>query len=186
MADSKGTRLFNSVSDFYSWYMALVNKPGEQAKVFQILSQIMRVAKISQSGGNYLLEEEESTALQSLYLLKEHLLDGKIKQNDVLTKVERIRENLISKNPKAKLVTCVTEVEYKLCLAPKPETEAADLKSALESLLAQVNQDLQEKSAQAITQTLLPFLETVPLQEAVVSAKDAVQVLLDKGELRKS
>lgn len=190
MKDLQGSKLFDNASEFYTWYMMLVSKPRDQAEVFQTLSQLMRVAEISRAGGNYLSETEETTASQALCALREQLLDGKIKQHDILSRVQSIREKLIFHNPKAKLVTYATEVEYKFYLSPSPRLQADYVKKMIDSLLTHVNPSLQPINAQAISQVLVSLLETVsgsgPLentnsQNFLERTQSNLDALLNKG-----
>ena len=129
-----GQKLFDTTLDFYAWYLSWVREPNLHSPTFKILSQIMRIAQVSLTGGRYLSEKDEAHALLKLEQLKDKLFDGTIKSEEILGSLSDILENVIHCNPKARLVSYITEIEYVFYL------NSAELRSVefIETLQKQV------------------------------------------------
>jgi|GEM_PF-5373163 len=160
-----GKKLFQSTSEFYSWYMSWINTPSSQAKVFQTLSELMRIALLSSEGGKYLSFGEEEKVLAKLTGLKEQLCDGTIKNDSTLGEIRRLVDNIIAHNPKAKMVSYATEIEYHFCILKPQTTQTVKLQNYLKDLLKHVTPSLLEIQAYAISQVMGRILEN-PLQHA--------------------
>lgn len=154
-----GVQLFHQASDFYSWYMSWSPSPTADAKVFQTLSKLMRIGKISSEGGKFLSSQEENLVTSHLHKLKEQLCDGTLKKDATLPELHSLVHNIISYNPKAKVISYATELEYHFCILKPPSTESEFLKTYLEMLLGQVNPSLLEIQAYAISQIMGKILE---------------------------
>ncbi len=162
---SPGKQLFNSASDFYSWYMTWINTPSSQANVFQTLSELMRIALLSSDGGNYLSFQEEEKSIKDLSKLKEELCDGNLKKENTFQELRSLVDNIISRNPKAKLVSYATELEYRFCILKTPSTQAEYLQKYLKELLTCVTPSLLEIQAYAIGQIMGKILENPSLNQ---------------------
>jgi hypothetical protein len=171
--------LFVDASEFYTWYMCKLSNPCEQAQVFELLSQVMQMAKLSHLKGGYLAQEAENFALEEIKRLRENLLDRKMQKQEVLFRMQSIRDRLIFGNPKAAIVSCATQLEYKFCLAKSSHPEAGDLKEKLDLLLNHVTPSLSHPHAQAISQILSQVLQknTCP---AAMKQMGEIDVLLHK------
>ena len=166
-----GRQLFNSVSDFYSWYMSWIHMPSSQANVFRVLSELMRIALLSAEGGSYLSSQDENNGMQNLSRLKENLCDGHLKKEGTFQELKSLVNSIISQNPKAKLVSCATELEYQFCILPPPSSQSKNLQDYLNKLLKCVTPSLLEIQAYAVSQVISKILET-PSQH-----KDAGHIL---------
>jgi hypothetical protein len=160
-----GRQLFNSVSDFYSWYMSRIHTPSAHASIFQTLSELMRISSLSAEGGEYLSPEEEKRGVRSLSKLKEKLCDGNLKKEDTLRKLKALIDNITSQNPKAKLVSYATELEYQFCILRPPSPHSEYLQNYLNELLKYVTPSLLGIQAYAITQIIGKILDTTPLHK---------------------
>ncbi len=158
-----GDCLFNYTSEFYSWYMSLVDDSKSQSGVFRALSQLMRIALLSAEGGNYLKMDTEEKALRSLTLLKENLSDGNLKHGEVLHQLKKIINEITSNNPKARLVTYATEIEYTYCIEKNPSNQIQEFQQYLKELLNFVTPSLLEIHAYAIAQIMGKVLENPTL-----------------------
>lgn len=154
-----GAQLFHQASDFYSWYMSWSSSPTADAKIFQTLSKLMRIGKLSSEGGKFLSQQEEKEVTSHLHKLKEQLCDGTLKKEATLPELYSLVHNIISYNPKAKVVSYATELEYHFCILKPPSNESDFLKKYLEGLLGQVNPSLLEIQAYAISQIMGKILE---------------------------
>lgn len=154
-----GKELFNAVSEFYSWYMSWIHTPSSQATVFKSLSELMRIASLSAEGGNYLSLQDEEKGIQNLSKLKENLCDGHLKKEATLQQVKSLVNNIISQNPKAKLVSSATELEYQFCILSPPSAHSTYLQDYLARLLKCITPALLEIQAYAISQIMDKLLE---------------------------
>lgn len=154
-----GDKLFNYTSEFYAWYMSLIDDSKAQSGIFRTLSQLMRVALLSSEGGNYLKDDNEERALQALTLLKEELSDGNIKHGEVLYQLKKVMEGITANNPKARLVTYATEIEYTYCINKASSSQTQDFQKYLKEILSFVTPSLLEIHAYAIAQIMGKVLE---------------------------
>ena len=164
-----GQQLFQQASDFYSWFMSSFSLTAD-AKVFQILSKIMRIAKLSSEGGKFLSDQEEKKTILLLTKLKEQLCDGTLKKEHTADELSSFVHNIISSNPKAKVISYATELEYNFCILKPPSKESSHLKNYLEHLVEKVTPSLLEIQAYAISQIMGKILENpkVHLNAAVL------------------
>ena len=158
-----GDKLFNSSSEFYDWYMSLIDASKSQTGIFSALSQIMRVALLSIEGGNYLKSDGEERAIRDLTLLKEELSDGNIKHSEVPHQLKKIIEGITANNPKARLVTYATEIEYTYCIKEASSSQTLEFQKYLKELLGFVSPSLLEIHAYAIAQIMGKVLENPSL-----------------------
>ncbi len=159
---SVGDKLFQTGSDFYTWYMSWLEEPGSQSEIFKLLSELMRVGLLSFEGGQYLSLEEEDTALHSLTTLKEELCDCKIRQTEVAKKLQNIMDSLITNNPKAKLIVYATDIEYKYCIKEKSSLKIKQLQTHLNTLVRRITPSFLSINTYAISQILCKTLEESP------------------------
>ena len=154
-----GDKLFNYTSEFYAWYMSLLIDSKSQSDIFKTLSQLMRIALLSAEGGDFLKTANEEGALTALLLIKEDLSDGNIKHAEVLYQLKKIIEGLTANNPKARLVTYATELEYHYCLKQTTSNQTQEFQKYLKELLGFVTPSLLEINAYAIAQIMGKALE---------------------------
>ncbi len=159
---SAGNKLFQTGSDFYTWYMSWLKEPKSQSEVFKLLSELMRVGLLSFTGGQYLSLEEEDTVHDSLTTLKEELCDCKIRQTEVAKKLQNIVDSLIINNPKAKLIVYATDIEYRYCIKEKKSLKIKQLQTHLNSLVHKITPSFLSINTYAISQILCKTLEESP------------------------
>jgi len=156
---NKEFSLHSLAEEIYFWLMRSTSDPKAHAKTFQVLSQIMRIANLSGSGGNYIPKAIESSVFTALYGIKEQLHDGKIQINKLFDAVLQVLRKLTYENPKAQLIAHATELEYIFCIHStyKSTTEAdyqQKFKGYLKTLANKVNGPLSATQAKAIVQIL--------------------------------
>ncbi len=154
-----GRELFHSASEFYSWYMGLINAPDPEPNVFRTLSALMRIALLSAEGGGYLSSGEEQETISGLFKLREGLCDGTLNKKSTFPELQSLMEGIIAQNPKAKLVAYATELEYRFCIRPAPTAQTDRFQSYLQGLLKHVNPSLLEVQAYAVNQIIGRILE---------------------------
>ena len=145
--------------ELYFWLMRSTTSPKQYADSFRLLSQIMRISQLSSTGGNYLSKPVEREGVESLSLIKEQLLDGKIQVPDLFDKIEKILKKIVQENSKALIIAYATEIEYIFCIhATYNSVEEAKyqqkFKRYLKNLVSTVNDALSDTQAKAITQAL--------------------------------
>lgn len=111
-----GANLFQQASDFYSWHLAATQDPKGNFAVYRTLSNIMRIAKVSADGANYLTPSDESKAQEGLTDLSEDLSYGGLSSKDVHHSLDHILANLKDENPHAKLIGVSTDLEYRISI----------------------------------------------------------------------
>ena len=157
-----GERLFEETSQFYEWYLSWDASPSEHARSFECLSQIMRIAQTSKEGGGFLSSTQETSALNSLSSLKDDISNGYIRINEIQTSLLQILQNLTDANPKARLVSQTTKLEYLLCVHPSRD-QSKDITGRYQQLLShiisQVTPNMLDSHANAISQGLSKILD---------------------------
>jgi hypothetical protein len=181
-ADSSkiGQKLFDCATDFYAWYMSWDNSPSNHSQTFRVLSQIMRIAQVSVDGGNYLSDKQENQALASLGHLKEHLFDGHMKTDEILSNLTDVLQTLIIDNPKARVIAHATEMEYVFCIHPPPSSSTAaseDLQQYLAMVIQNVNPSLLDIHAYGIAQSMAKILEEA---SSIADPKQALENAIGK------
>jgi hypothetical protein len=168
----RGQRLFDNVTEFYSWYIsswymadggtASPETLQKSESTRKILSLIKRIAEVSKDGGNFLTETEEIIALNAFSNVLQDLNSGKLRKQNLPDALFEIIENLTRDNPKAKVVFQITELEYRLCINP-PLGQSSELTVQYQQVLTQIIQgitpQLQDINASAIAQGLSQILE---------------------------
>jgi hypothetical protein len=159
-----GQRLFDDITEFYcwyvtSWYRGLPSKEGES--IPKILSVMKRVAEVSMNGANYLSEKEEIKAVDSLSNILQDLNSGKLRQQDLPEALMHVTSAMINHNPKAKVVSQTTELEYRLCINPDP-AQPSDLtnkyQQTLSMIIEKITPEMRDSNATAIAQGLSQIL----------------------------
>lgn len=145
--------------DFYLWLMRSSVDLKARSQTFQVLSQIMRIAQSSESGGNYLPKSLEKEAYLALSNIKEQVQDGKIQLQNLLEPVCRVLQKLTHENPKAQLIAHATEIEYIFCIHPKYQSFSEPdyrqkFKGYLKILIDTVSSSFSSTQARAIAQIL--------------------------------
>ncbi len=145
--------------EMYFWLMRSTSDPKAYASTFQLLSQIMRIAKLSESGGNCIPKPVEASAFAALFNIKEQVQDGKIKMNRLFDTIQQVLRKLTYENPKAQLIAHATEIEYIFCIHSTYNSSIeADyqqkFRGYLKNLVETVNGSLSTTQARAIAQVL--------------------------------
>lgn len=111
-----GIELFEKTFNFYAWYLSYDHHPSKHHRVFELLSILMQIAKLSFEGAALLSLEEEKRTLKELYELSDSLSNGKLKNQDLFKSLDKIITELTNNNSKAKLITLLMKLEYKVCI----------------------------------------------------------------------
>jgi hypothetical protein len=145
--------------ELYFWLMRSTSEPKTHADTFQVLSQILRIAQMSNTGGNYLPISAEKEAFLALQNIKEQVQDGKIQRQHLFEATHHILQKLIHENPKAELIAHATEIEYLFCIHSNySSSEEAEyrqkFKGYLKSIAHTVQGPLSSTEAKAIAQIM--------------------------------
>lgn len=181
--DIYGQRLFDDVTAFYSWYVSawylssgeFVSSESSQKNdtTRKILSLIKRIAEVSMSGGGFLSEKEESRALDGLSEILQDLNNGSLRKQQLPEALLQLADTLTANNPKAKLVSQTTELEYLFCINPSP-MQSTDLTQKYQQLftliIEKINPQMRDINASAISRGLSQILEN-PHRSADMSGK---------------
>jgi hypothetical protein len=167
-----GQRLFDDTTEFYSWYVSswyMSDGGAASAEILQksestrkILSLLKRIAEVSMNGGNFLTEKEEVHALNDLSNILQDLNSGKLRKQHLPDALFQVMEDLIQNNPKAKVVSQVTELEYYLCINP-PAGQSLEstiqYQKVLNRVTERISPQMRDINASAIAQGLSQILE---------------------------
>jgi uncharacterized protein YpmS len=88
----------------------------KQSLLFENLSLIMQIAKLSCEGAALLSIQEELTVLKQIQELSEGIFNGTMKKSDLTAFLEKTLKKLIDNNPQARLISLLMKLEYKLCI----------------------------------------------------------------------
>jgi len=157
-----GAQLFEQTSQFFAWYLTWDSAPADHARSFEYLSQIMQIARVSKEGGNFLSSMQEKKALDSLSSLQEDLFNGNIRHPDIQESLMHILHSLTDSNPKAKLISHTTELEYLLCIHPsgnQPSDATERYQQTLSYIISKVTPNMLDVHAHAIAQGLSKILD---------------------------
>ena len=154
-----GQQLFDQVSEFYAWYLSWNTAPKAHAQAFELLSRIMRIAQVSKEGGLFLTQDEEQKALSVLNTLREELFNGLCHHQEIPSYLLKIIQTLTLANPKARLVARANELEYLLCVRAPAAEGRARYQLLLDHIVNQVNPQLPNTYAHAISQGLAKIIE---------------------------
>lgn len=178
--------------DFYFWLMRSTSEPKIYSDTFQLLSQIMRIAQISNTGrGDYLSKNVVKEAFSSLSNIKEQVQDGKIQFQNLFSTISQVLQKLIHENPKAQLIAHATEIEYIFCIHStySSSCEAAyqqKFKGYLKTIVDTVNSDLSLTQTKAIVQILSQIVKNPsdfskdPHKKLMESLKKSGIIVIDR------
>ena len=157
-----GQRLFNEVTEVYIWYVSSSWYHMEGDSERNMLSRIKRIAEVSMQGGNYLSGQEDVEATTRLKDLFQDLNSGKLRRQDLPQALNEMLTQLTHTNPKAKVVSQATELEYRLCINPPPDQSpevTEHYRQILLTIIQGITPQLTEINASAIAQGLTQILE---------------------------
>ncbi len=183
-AEKPMSDLHSIAEELYFWLMRSTSEPKTHADTFQILSQILRIVQMSNTGGNYITASTEKEAFSALLNIKEQVQDGKVQRQHLFEATQHILQKLIHENPKAELIAHATEIEYLFCIHSNySSSEEADyrqkFKGYLKTLAHTVQGQLSTTEAKAIAQIMRQIVKN-PQN----FSKDPHQILMDS--LKKS
>ena len=151
-----GRKLIQEIDEFYISYG---NWRTEYPENFECFSLIKRIAEVSFNTGAYLSEQDEKELIHRLSEIKEGLYAGNIKHRHIPGSMNHLILSLIEKNPKAKLVAYLIELEYFLHGDTKPQTELKQQICALiGKILAKITPLLPDANAHAAAKELSMLL----------------------------
>jgi len=142
---SLGKKLFHSAFHFYAEYASWDLTKEEKRVNLRYLSIIMRIANASS-----LTELEEHRALHSLHDLKDGVQDATVKRKEIGSKLSSIRENLIEKNTRSKIVSHLMELEYSSREYLSTDEESIYLQTAINEMISHIG-TIPEINAKAIS-----------------------------------
>lgn len=113
---SIGIELFEKTFNFYAWYLSYDHYPSKHHQIFELLSILMQISKLSFEGAAFLSLEEERKTLRELHELSDSLSNGKLKNKDLYKSLEKTLLGLTNNNSKAKLIAVLMKLEYRICI----------------------------------------------------------------------
>ena len=155
-----GIALFEKTFNFYAWYLSYDSNPSKHHHVFELLSILMQIAKISFEGASILSLEEEHRTLKELHELSDSLSNGKIKNQDLSKSLDKIITGLINNNAKAKLITLLMKLEYRVCIHNEEEFSES-LQKKFKELLSTALEHIDSNLPNLIANTVARDLEAL-------------------------
>lgn len=154
--------------ELYFWLMRSTSIPKQHAETFRLLSQIMRIAQISQEGAECLSDQVESNCFIALSNIKEQVQDGKIQIGSLAVPVHQVLQKLIYDNPKAQLIAHATEIEYIFCIHSTYSSSCEanyqhKFKGYLKTIVDTVNSPISSTQTKAIVQVLCQIIKNPDL-----------------------
>ncbi|MBS0620032.1 MAG: hypothetical protein JSS61_01045 [Verrucomicrobia bacterium] len=156
---SIGNRLQEDAAAFYVWYVsscyANPSEGGEATR--RALSQIMRIAEVCKNGSACLTFDQEGRAIQDLTHVREAFLSGSLKFRELQQALGEVLWRLIESNPRARIVSQVTELEYRLLVNPQENLTnetAEECKTLIQNILERVSLGLSDLHAGALSRSL--------------------------------
>lgn len=161
--------LIEEIAEFYVWYVTSSWFQSEKLSFSSdsqrsngdttrnLLSRIRRIAEVSISGGNYLSFQEVNRAHREIRELISDLNNGRIKKRDLPDLLDAILQEMTAQNPKAKVISHITELEYRLCINPgesQPTELTEHYRQTLEKIVHAINPRMSNVNASAIAQGL--------------------------------
>ncbi|PCI94406.1 hypothetical protein COB11_03890 [Candidatus Aerophobetes bacterium] len=176
-----GKALFDSAFNFYAWYLAHDNAPVIHCKVFEFLSEIMQISKISFENGLYLSAEEERIASSAILELSDSLATGFTKCSDIPIILEKILKKLTDDNPRALIIAALTKLEYKLCIHNElglTEEVSNQMKDLIRSAGLKIVPDLPDLIVNTLARDLIRIdSKTTEDCNLIETFKDSVKIL---------
>ncbi|MCH9630331.1 MAG: hypothetical protein S4CHLAM37_03270 [Chlamydiia bacterium] len=176
-----GKALFDSAFNFYAWYLAHDDAPVTHCKVFELLSEIMQISKISFENGMYLSAEEERIASGAIFELSDSLSTGYTKCGEIPIVLEGILKKLTDDNPRAFIIASLTKLEYKLCIHNElelSEEESLQIKELIRNVGLKIVPDLPDLVVNTLARDLVRIDSRVTEADKLVETfKEAVKIL---------
>lgn len=155
-----GIGLFEKTFNFYAWYLSYDHNPSRHHLVFELLSILMQIAKLSFEGAAILSLEEEKKTLKELHELSDSLSNGKLKNQDLFKSLDKIITGLANNNSKAKLITLLMKLEYKICIHNEGEFSDS-LQKKFKELLSTAFTHIDSSLPNLIANTVARELESI-------------------------
>jgi hypothetical protein len=169
-----GQQLFDDITEFYSWYIsswymadgktASVEILQKNESIRKILSLLKRIAEVSMNGGSFLREKEEIHVLNKLSNILQDLNSGKLRKHHLPNGLFQVLEGLTQNNPKAKVISQITELEYYFCINPPPGQSPESTiryQKLFNQIIDKISPQMPDISASAIAQGLSRILESL-------------------------
>lgn len=176
-----GALLFERAFDFYAWYLSYDLTPAKHHFIFESLSLLMQIGKLSFEGSDLLSAEEEKQLVRELQELYEALSNGMLQNKDLCVAFERIVKKLTGRNMKARLIAALVRLEYKTCChndtAP---SEAAQIlfKQMISDAFDKISPALPDLIASTLSRELEALLVTnLPMEVFLKELKNSLMLL---------
>jgi hypothetical protein len=152
-----GQKLYDDVTEIYtwyvtSWYMSDGGHPADEP-ILRTLSLIKRVAEVSMRGGDYLTEKEEARSLAHLSTILNDLNDGSLRKQDFPDALKHALDLLTSSNPKAKVVSQITQLEYRHLIDP-PADQSMEETEQYQKLFHRIIEGITPKMREIVASTI--------------------------------
>jgi hypothetical protein len=179
-----GQKLFDLAASLYAWFGSIDSKPREHLPIYEELSTIMLLAKCNMNGGNYMTVFEEHQGFSTMEQLCQDLYLGNKTSKEIPDVLGIVIQGLTENNYKAKLVSLIIQLDYRLRIHPvyeKGEEVQKILKELFEELLLTINPSLNENNAQAVAQQLTMILSHLD-KDKEISDEDLNAVIYSLNE----
>lgn len=182
--DSKqlvGIELFEKTFNFYAWYLSYDHQPAKHHQVFELLSLLMQIAKLSFEGSAILSSDEERHTLKELYELSDSLSNGKLKNKDLHKSLEKIITHLTNNNAKAKVITFLMKLEYKVCIHNEDnfsESLQKKFKESVSNALEKIDASLPKLIATTVARDLESLYKSTLHEETFLKRFNEIITLL--------
>lgn len=176
-----GLAMFDAAFNFYAWYLAHDNTPKEHTFVFEHLSEIMQIAKVSFENGIFLSAEEEKIVVNAILELSDCLSTGFSKCSDIAITLQNIIKKLTDNNPRALIESCLVKLEYKICIHNHlhlPDAEKDQIQSLIRSVESKIVPDLPDLIVNTLARDLVRILsKTTEEKDILPQFKEAIKIL---------
>ena len=156
-----GIVLFEAAFDFYAWYLSYDLTPSKHHRVFESLSLLMQMAKLSFEGACILSIQEEAYLLKELREFSDALSSGMFNNHDLVQALEKMLRKLTDANPKARLIAALVRLEYKICCHNENafnEVSHATFKQLIQNAFEKISPTLPDLIASTLSRELEALL----------------------------
>ena len=176
-----GHAMFDAAFNFYAWYLSHDDKPTTHTIVFEYLSQIMQIAKLSCENGVFLSAKEETMVTAAILDLSDSLTTGFSKCSDIAITLETILKKLTDNNSRALICFYLVKLEYRICIHDElsiSEAERRDLKTLFQSVMSKIVPELPDLVINTLARDLTRICSRATEEKDLIpQIKEAVKIL---------